>query len=59
MTKDTEEQVAVKVEAAAAMAKSLAMDLRKGLLWEGDFERRLGAMQEEINLARNLSGMQT
>lgn len=48
MSKETEEQLAVKLEAVAAIAKSLAVDLRHGRLWEGDLETRLGLIQQEI-----------
>lgn len=42
----------IKLRAVAAEAESLAHDLRNGRLWEGDCSRRIGAITQSLNDAR-------
>jgi hypothetical protein len=45
------ELVSVYLELAAAKAKALAEDYKRGRLWPGDLERGLGEIQEALNKA--------
>lgn len=43
--------VQAKLELAAALARSLAMDYANGRLWPGDLERQLAEIQAALNEA--------
>jgi len=47
----SEQTASIYLEAAAAMAKSLAEDAKAGRLWEREFEQRLGAIYEQLTSA--------
>jgi len=44
--------VEIKLRAVAAEAESLADDVRRSKLWEGELEKRLAGIQENLNGAR-------
>jgi len=49
------EIIAAKLEAIAAMAKSLAYDTTHGKLWEGDLNERISQIYRELEAARALA----
>lgn len=51
MDKSQERIVEVNLRAVAALAESLAEDLKNGKLWEGDCSRRIGVISEHLNTA--------
>ena len=53
---DQEKRTAeIKLRAVAAEAESLADDIRNKRLWEGDCARRIGAITESLNAARQVT----
>lgn len=39
----------IRLELAAAKAKQLAEDLRRGKLWDGDLERGIGEITQQLS----------
>jgi hypothetical protein len=45
-----DESIAIRLELIAAKAKVLASDYKNGKLWEGDLNRGLGEISEQLGL---------
>lgn len=53
MTADQQTTIEIKLRAVAAQAESLALDIRKGQVWNLDeLRRKLSAIYEPLNDAR-------
>lgn len=55
MSADSNRRLAIKVRAIATIAESLADDLERGKLWEGEASGRLSAIQQELREAMNVN----
>jgi hypothetical protein len=44
-----DESIAARLDLIAAKAKQLALDYRNGRLWEGDLDRGLGEIRQQLH----------